>query len=80
MLAINPNTEFLETERVYTDYYSLVALGGIAVIVLAIGPKVCGFKQDRGQWIFKSYKISTTRMRGVLGSRHLYALMSGALA
>jgi hypothetical protein len=24
MLAINPNTEFVETERVYTDYYSVV--------------------------------------------------------
>jgi hypothetical protein len=30
-----------------------VALGGLVVIVLAIGPKVCGLKPGRGQWIFK---------------------------
>jgi hypothetical protein len=31
-----------------------VALGGAVVIVLAIGPKIRGFKLGRGQWIFKS--------------------------
>jgi hypothetical protein len=32
-------------------------LGGLVVIVLAIGPKVRGFKPDRGRWIFKGDKI-----------------------
>jgi hypothetical protein len=30
----------------------LVALGGLVVSVLAIGPKVREFKPGRGQWIF----------------------------
>jgi hypothetical protein len=34
----------------------LVGLGGIVVIVLAIGPKVRGFKPGRRQWIFKGDK------------------------
>jgi hypothetical protein len=30
-----------------------VALGGLVVTVLAIGPKFCGFKPSRGRWPFK---------------------------
>jgi hypothetical protein len=33
-----------------------VVLGDIMVIVLAIVPKVRGFKPDRGRWIFKGDK------------------------
>jgi hypothetical protein len=29
---------------------------GLVIIVLAIGPKVCGFKHGRGKWIFKGNK------------------------
>jgi hypothetical protein len=36
---------------------SVVVLGGVMVIVLAIGRKVRGFKPGRGQWIFKDDKI-----------------------
>jgi hypothetical protein len=35
---------------------SVVGLGVLAVIVLAIGPKVRGFKPVRRQWTFKSDK------------------------
>jgi hypothetical protein len=31
---------------------------GLMVIVLAIGPRVCGFKQGRERWIFKGNKNS----------------------
>jgi hypothetical protein len=34
----------------------IVALGGLVVSVLAIGPKVRGFKLDHGRWIFKDDK------------------------
>jgi hypothetical protein len=34
----------------------LVALGGLVVIVLAVEPKVCVFKPNRGRWIFKGNK------------------------
>jgi hypothetical protein len=34
-----------------------VVLGDVEVIVLAIGPKVRGFKPGRKRWIFKGYKI-----------------------
>jgi hypothetical protein len=33
-----------------------VVLGGLVVSVLAIGPKVCGFKPSLGWWIFKDDK------------------------
>jgi hypothetical protein len=33
-----------------------VALGGLVVSVLAIGPKVRVFKPDRGQWIYNGDK------------------------
>jgi hypothetical protein len=36
-----------------------VALGGVVASVLAIGPKVRGFKHERGRCHFKSYKILT---------------------
>jgi hypothetical protein len=36
--------------------YQPVALGGRVLIVLAIGPKVPGFKTGREQWIFKGDK------------------------
>jgi hypothetical protein len=31
----------------------VVGLGGLVVIVLAIGPKVIDFKPGRGRWIFE---------------------------
>jgi hypothetical protein len=34
------------------SYQPFVFLGGIVVIVLAIGHKIHGFKPGRGQWIF----------------------------
>jgi hypothetical protein len=39
-----------------------VSLGGLAVIVLATGPKVRGFKLGRGRWIFKGDKKSEARL------------------
>jgi hypothetical protein len=33
-----------------------VVLGGLVVIVLAIGPKVHGFKPGRERWLFKGDK------------------------
>jgi hypothetical protein len=33
-----------------------VALGGLVVSVLAIGPKVRGFKPGRGRWILRVIK------------------------
>jgi hypothetical protein len=33
-----------------------VVLGGVMVIVFAIVPKVCWFKPNRDQWIFKRDK------------------------
>jgi hypothetical protein len=41
-----------------------VVLGGLAVIVLAIGPKVCGLKSGRERLIFKGYKIRSTTSFG----------------
>jgi hypothetical protein len=35
---------------------SLVAFDSLMVSVLAIGPKVRGFKPGRGRWVFKCYK------------------------
>jgi hypothetical protein len=42
--------------RVFLPHCYLVALGGLVVSVLAIGPKVRGFDPDRGRWIFKGDK------------------------
>jgi hypothetical protein len=36
--------------------YFVIALGGIAVIVLATGPKVRGFKPGQGRWILRVIK------------------------
>jgi hypothetical protein len=36
--------------------YAPVLLGGLMVIVVAIGPMVCGFKPGRERWIFKGDK------------------------
>jgi hypothetical protein len=33
-----------------------IVLGGLVISVVAIGIKVCGFKPDRGRWIFKGDK------------------------
>jgi hypothetical protein len=38
----------------------IVALGGLVVSLLAIGPKVRGFRPGRGWWIFKGDKIRST--------------------
>jgi hypothetical protein len=35
----------------------LIVLGGVMVIVLAIGPKVREFKPGREQWLFKGDKM-----------------------
>jgi hypothetical protein len=43
--------------RIYTVY---VVLSGVVVIVLAIRPKVRGFKPGRERWIFMGRKISST--------------------
>jgi hypothetical protein len=40
----------------YISAGSDVILGGLVVSVLVIGPKACGFKPGREQWIFKGYK------------------------
>jgi hypothetical protein len=37
-----------------------VVLGDIIVIVLDVGPKVCGFTPGRGQWILRAIKIRNT--------------------
>jgi hypothetical protein len=34
----------------------VVGFGGLVVIILAIGPKVRGFKPDRGRWVSKGDK------------------------
>jgi hypothetical protein len=39
---------------------NLVVLGGLVVIVLAIGPKVRGFKPGRGRWSLRTIKIRST--------------------
>jgi hypothetical protein len=36
----------------------MVVLGGLVVIVLAIGPKVRWFKLGQGWWIFKGDKTT----------------------
>jgi hypothetical protein len=47
------HTSFIYTHaRVHLGYITVV-LGGLVFIVLAIGPKVRGFKPDRGRYIFK---------------------------
>jgi hypothetical protein len=38
----------------------VVVLDGLVVSVLAVGPKVHGFKFGRGRWIFKDEKIRIT--------------------
>jgi hypothetical protein len=40
------------------------ASGGLVVIVLAIGPKVRGFKAGEGQWICKGDKIRSINFFG----------------
>jgi hypothetical protein len=46
------------------NLHSFVVLGGLLVIVIAIEPKVRGFKPDRGRWIFKGDKTSSTTSFG----------------
>jgi hypothetical protein len=36
-----------------------VAIGGLLVNVLAIGPKIHGFKSGRGRWILRALKFSS---------------------
>jgi hypothetical protein len=38
----------------------LVVLGGVMVIVLAIGTKVRGFKPGQERWIFRAIKIHSS--------------------
>jgi hypothetical protein len=38
---------------VFSSYFKIVALGSLVVRVLAIGPKIHGFKPGRERWIFK---------------------------
>jgi hypothetical protein len=37
--------------------YSLSRLGGVVISVLAIGPKVCGFKPGRSNGLLRTIKI-----------------------
>jgi hypothetical protein len=46
------------------SHTAIVILGVLVVGVLAIGPKVCGCKSGRGQWIFKGDKIGFTTSFG----------------
>jgi hypothetical protein len=39
-----------------SNYLYYVALGGLVVIVFAVGTKVRGFKPGQGRWIFKGHK------------------------
>jgi hypothetical protein len=62
-LPINPLNVKLHIYNIiisslYTMQCSIdeLALGGIVVIVLAIGPNVRRFKPGRGRWIFKDCK------------------------
>jgi hypothetical protein len=48
----------------YATYFRVVTLGGLLVIVLAIGPKVHTFKPSRGRWILRWIKIRNTSFRG----------------
>jgi hypothetical protein len=41
-----------------------VAIGGLVVIELAIGPKVSGFKSGRGRWVSKDDKNGSTTSVG----------------
>jgi hypothetical protein len=41
-----------------------VILGGVIVIMLVIGPKVCGFKPGQEQWILRVIKILSTTSFG----------------
>jgi hypothetical protein len=46
-------------------FYAIVILGGLVVIVLAIGPKVRRLKPGRGRWILRAIKLwSTTSFGG----------------
>jgi hypothetical protein len=42
----------------------LVVLGGLLVIVLAIGPKVCAFKPGRGDGFLRAIEIRSTTSFG----------------
>jgi hypothetical protein len=46
------------TEKEKRSIVGNVVLGGVLVIMLAIGPKVRGLKPDLEQWIFKGDKNS----------------------
>jgi hypothetical protein len=41
-----------------------ITLSGLVVIMLAIGPKIHGFKPSRGRWIFKVIKVNSTTSFG----------------
>jgi hypothetical protein len=41
-----------------------VIVGGVMVVVIAIGSKVRGFKVGRGRWIFKGDKIRSAGFFG----------------
>jgi hypothetical protein len=47
---------FTRGERSFSNNVWLVIVGGLVVIVFAIGPKVHGFKPGQGRWIFKGDK------------------------
>jgi hypothetical protein len=49
---------------IYMIYVEIVAVGGLLVSVLAIGPNVRGFKTGQGRCIFKGDKIRSTTSFG----------------
>jgi hypothetical protein len=51
-------------KHTYIHTYIQVALGVLVVIVLAIQPKVCLFKQGRGQWVIKEINFHSTTSYG----------------
>jgi hypothetical protein len=51
----------------------IIILGGVIVIVIATGPKVCGFKPGRRRWVLMAIKIRITTSVGreVMLSAHV---------
>jgi hypothetical protein len=55
----------LKTDLSLAGSFVMVDLGGLVASVLAIEPKVFGFRRDRGDGFLRSIKIrSTTSFRG----------------
>jgi hypothetical protein len=46
--------------RPFSATMSRIALAGLVVIVLGIGPKVRGFEPGRGRWVYRAIKVCRT--------------------